>query len=371
MPEAVLDGINTRYEVIGDGPPLLMYAPGGFDATIEKWTTQGVYARIKLLEHLPKKYRCIVFDRRECGHSGGRVEAVTWQHYALQGKRLLEKLGIERAHVMGGCMGVSCVMAFAVAYPQATQSMLCWWPVGGAKYRIKAHERFAQHLAFVRASGGRVELITWAHYARQGKLLLEHLGIERAHVMGGCMGCSCVMAFGVAYPQATLSMLLWWPVGGAKYRINGHQRFAEHAAYVTAQGLDAVVALARSGDKSFGQDPRGGPWVSVVRRDDEFAAAYQRQDVGDYLRLVREMGRTLIDRDTSPGAEPEQLLALQRPALVVPGRDATHATSAARYLEECLPQSEYWDAPVDAQTEQTAPPRVLDFLHAAGASATF
>src|SRR5262245_1752429 len=130
-----------------------MYAPGGFDATIDKWRTQGVYARVKLLDHLPKKYRCIVFDRRECGQSGGRVEAVTWQHYARQGKLLLEKLGIERAHIMGGCMGVSCVMAFAVAYPQATRSMLCWWPVGGAKYRIRAHERFSEHLAFVRSSG--------------------------------------------------------------------------------------------------------------------------------------------------------------------------------------------------------------------------
>ena len=50
------------------------------------------------------------------------------------------------------------------------------------------------------------------------------------------------------------------------------------------------------------------------------------------------------------------------PALIVPGRDDSHATSAARYLEECLPRSEYWDVPVDAQTEHTAPARVLDFL---------
>jgi hypothetical protein len=34
-------------------------------------------------------------------------------------------------------------MAFAVAYPQTTQSMLLWWPVGGAKYRIKGQERFS------------------------------------------------------------------------------------------------------------------------------------------------------------------------------------------------------------------------------------
>ena len=44
MPTATIDGITTRYEVIGDGPPLLMYAPGGFNATIETWANQGVYA---------------------------------------------------------------------------------------------------------------------------------------------------------------------------------------------------------------------------------------------------------------------------------------------------------------------------------------
>ena len=50
------------------------------------------------------------------------------------------------------------------------------------------------------------------------------------------------------------------------------------------------------------------------------------------------------------------------PSLIVPGRDAAHATSAARYLEECLPGAEYWDAPVGDQTEATASARILEFL---------
>ena len=29
MPSAIIDGIVTRYEVVGSGPPPLMYAPGG------------------------------------------------------------------------------------------------------------------------------------------------------------------------------------------------------------------------------------------------------------------------------------------------------------------------------------------------------
>ena len=279
MAEALIDGLRTRYEVRGDGPPLLMYAPGGFDATIEKWTTQGVYARVKLLDHLPKKYKCIVFDRRECGQSAGRIEPITWEHYG-----------------------------------------------------------------------------------RQGKLLLEHLGIERAHVIGGCMGVSCVMAFASAHPAATLSMLLWWPVGGAKYRIKAHQRFGDHLDYVREHGLAGVVSAVQKDGKAFNADPRGGPWASPIRNDRAFAEAFARQEVGNYTQLVERMMRTLFDRDSSPGAEPEQLFKLHIPALIVPGKDESHATSAARYLEECLPKAQYWDVLPEEQTEANAPRRLLDFL---------
>jgi pimeloyl-ACP methyl ester carboxylesterase len=279
LAEAVIDGITTRYEVRGSGAPLLMFSPGGFDATLDRWTTLGVYARIKILDHLSRKYLCIVFDRREAGQSGGRVERVTW-----------------------------------------------------------------------------------AHYVEQGRGLLEHLNIDRAHIMGGCMGCCPAVAFGVRYPEMTLSLLLYWPVGGAKYRINGHLRFAEHLAYVKEHGLEQVVSLARSSGKSFGEDPRGGPWVSVLRRDAAFADAYVRQNVDDYAQLVTGMARTLLDRDTAPGAEPEDMLRLNTPALIIPGHDPSHATSAARYLEECLPTAQYWDVPVDKQTEETAPARMLEFL---------
>ena len=77
------------------------------------------------------------------------------------------------------------------------------------------------------------------------------------------------------------------------------------------------------------------------------------------------MARTLLDRDTAPGAEPEDLLRLDIPALIVPGRDASHATSAARYLEECLPRADYWDVPVAGQTGDSVSARLLPFLDAA------
>src|SRR5262245_10011352 len=279
MASAIIDGIATRYEVLGSGPPLLMYAPGGFNATMETWRQQGVYAKIKLLDHLPQKYTCILFDRRECGQSGGRIERITWQHFV-------------------------------------------------------------------------------AH----GEALLDHLGIARARLMGGCMGCCPVAAFAVQHPGMVSSMVLYWPVGGARYRIAAHTRFAEHLAFVQQHGLDAVVALVEKDGKPFNADARGGPWASVIRRDPAFAETFAKQNVEQYRLIVMSMCRVLFDRDTAPGPEPEDLMRVEIPAFIVPGRDASHATSAARYLEECLAGAEYWDIPVAEQTEETVPSRILEFL---------
>jgi hypothetical protein len=134
---------------------------------------------------------------------------------------------------------------------------------------------------------------------------------------------------------------------------------------VQQHGLEQVVRLVREEGKPFNKDPRGGPWASVIRRDRAFSDSFARQNPDDYKLIVAGMARTLFDRDTAPGAEPEDLLRLDSRALIVPGRDASHATSAARYLEECLPRSEYWDVPVAAQTEDSAPSRILQFLDTA------
>jgi pimeloyl-ACP methyl ester carboxylesterase len=200
----------------------------------------------------------------------------------------------------------------------------------------------------------------------QGKGLLDHLNIRRAHLMGGCMGCSPVISFAVAHPERVLSMIIFWPVGGAKYRISSHQRFAEHLAFVQQNGLEAVVALVAKDGKPFGGDPRGGPWASVLKYDRTFAESYAKQNIDRYKLIVTGMMKNLFDRDTAPGAEPEDLLRLDIPALIVPGNDAAHATSAARYLQECLPRSEYFNAEVAEQTEANVPKRVMEFLKSVG-----
>ena len=278
MPFVDIDGITTHYEVYGSGPPLLMMAPGSFDATIEKWEQAGVWKELRPLEAFAKQHTVIAYDRRESGRSGGRIEGLTWRLYADQAKGLL-----------------------------------------------------------------------------------DHLGIERAFVMGACLGVSVANAFAVAYPQATAGLVLHYPVGGPHFHIAGLKRFAAHREFVERSGLQGIVDLAPE-SPSFFRDSRVGPWASTIVGDEAFARDYAAQDVQAYLAMTDAIGARFYDRDTAPGAEPGELMALEVPAIIIPGHDANHATSAARYLEECLPQSQYWDVMPDQQSAANVGPAILGFL---------
>lgn len=277
MAVAMVDGLEVYYETRGSGAPLLMLAPGGFDATIEKWLATNAWKEIDALEKLSSQFQLIIYDRREAGRSGGRVEKLRWDLYA-----------------------------------------------------------------------------------RQAKGLLDHLKIDSAFVLGGCMGCSVALAFAVSFPEATRALVLHWPVGGYRWKANSRERFARHAALVRERGLAGVVERARE-KGSFWQDPESGPWAPCIARDARFAEAFASQDQQRYLGIVEASGHALFDRDTAPGAEPEEIMGIKAPALIVPGDDPSHATSAAHYLRECLPNAEYWNVmPPEQRTEKVCD-RILEF----------
>ena len=277
MPTATIDGLEVNYVTRGSGPALLMLAPGGFDATLEKWTTAGVWKGMRPLDTLSDFFRVVAYDRRESGASGGRVEKLTWSLFAEQARKLLDQLGIAKAFVLGGCMGCSVATAFAASYPDATHALILHWPVGGYRWKLAGSDRFARHLRFAR----------------------EH-------------------------------------------------------------GLAGVVKRAHEG-KSFWQDPEAGPWASVLVRDQRFAEAFQAQDLERYLGLVAASMRGLFDRDMPPGAEPEELMAMKVPALIIPGDDPAHATSGAHYLRELLPRPEFWPVMPPEQTPERVRDRILEF----------
>jgi pimeloyl-ACP methyl ester carboxylesterase len=277
MPNASIDGIDTYYETQGSGSPILMCAPGGFDASIDKWRVASAWTGIDAIKALAAEHTVILYDRRECGQSGGRVER-----------------------------------------------------------------------------------LSWATYTRHGKSLLDHLQIQSAWIMGGCMGCSVGLAFGVHYPEATRGLILHWPVGGYRWKANSQERFMRHYKFAKESGLTGVVERARGG-KSFWQDAEGGPWATLIARDGAFADQFAAQDLEHYLAMIIASGRSLFDRDTAPGAEPEEVLGVKVPSLIIPGDDPSHATSGAHYLRELLPKADFWNVMPPEQTTRKVCERILEF----------
>jgi pimeloyl-ACP methyl ester carboxylesterase len=215
------------------------------------------------------------------------------------------------------------------------------------------------------ASGGRVETLSWKLIAAQGKGLLDHLGISRGFVLGGCMGCSVAAAFAVQFPETCDGVILHWPVGGYRWRIMGRQRFDEHLDFVRQNGLAAVVARARQSG-SFWQDPSAGPWASVIARSADFAESFARQPLGRYLGIVAVSRDTLFPKSQPTGVAEEELMGLTMPTLIIGGNDEVHTRSAAWTMHELIPGARIAPAFPPDQTPENVAGWIRDFARNPG-----
>jgi pimeloyl-ACP methyl ester carboxylesterase len=153
---ATINGIKVHYQVQGSGPPLLMFAPGGFGSVMSRWTAAGgkrEWQEMDGLAALSRHFKAIAYDRREAGQSGGRIEPLSWDLYVEEAKGLLDLAGAQQAIVLGSCMGAALALAFAVRHPGACRALYLHWPVGGYRWMMKGHEFFRRHIEFVRANG--------------------------------------------------------------------------------------------------------------------------------------------------------------------------------------------------------------------------
>jgi pimeloyl-ACP methyl ester carboxylesterase len=249
--------------------------------------------------------------------------------------------------------------------PRGFDSTLQSWEHGKWK-DMDAIDTLAKHFTVVAydrresgLSGGRVEVLTWKVYAQHGKLLLEHLGVEKSFVLGVCMGVAVANQFASLYPQACLGTILAQPVGGHRWQKRTHAFFNRHLDYVREQGLEAV--RARASGKNFMGDPEGGPWASVLASDPAFAERFVKQDVASYLETVAASRDALFPDSFVSGPRPEELLTIDTAASIWPGDDASHSTSGAHQLRELLPRMEYWDLHPSKQTAANMLERMIAF----------
>ena len=74
------DGTSIYYEEAGEGPAILLIAPGGMKSSIQAWSA----APWNPLDELQGSFRVIAMDQRNAGKSKGTIDAEDgWHSYVV------------------------------------------------------------------------------------------------------------------------------------------------------------------------------------------------------------------------------------------------------------------------------------------------
>jgi 3-oxoadipate enol-lactonase len=107
MPVAKVGEINLCYEVHGKGQPLILIT--GFASAQNLW-----YSQVRAFS---RDYRVVTFDNRGFGKSDKPPGPYTTKMLAGDTIALMDRLGIEKAHILGGSMGGMVAQEMAIDHP--------------------------------------------------------------------------------------------------------------------------------------------------------------------------------------------------------------------------------------------------------------
>jgi pimeloyl-ACP methyl ester carboxylesterase len=139
MPYFERDGISLYFEETGKGFPLLVFAPGGMRSSIEYWQQSPFDPR----REFSGEFRVVAMDQRNAGRSRAPVRANDgWHSYTGDHLALLDHLGIDQCHVLGGCIGSSYCLGLAERVTERVTSAVLQNPIGLHENRDAFYEMF-------------------------------------------------------------------------------------------------------------------------------------------------------------------------------------------------------------------------------------
>jgi len=127
VPTFVRGDTSIHYEVYGTGHPVLLLAPGGLRSSIPFWDLAPFHP----VRELAGLFQVIAMDQRNAGQSRAPVSAADgWQSYTSDHVALLDHLGIESCHLLGGCIGGAFSLSLVAAVPARITAAVLQQPIG-------------------------------------------------------------------------------------------------------------------------------------------------------------------------------------------------------------------------------------------------
>ncbi len=139
MPLLERDAVKLYYEQHGEGFPVLLFAPGGMRSAVSFWEGSTVNPITELSSH----FRVIAMDQRNADQSKAPVSADDgWHTYTEDHIALLDHLGVERTHVIGGCIGGPYALGLMKAAPGRVTAAVLQQTIGFDGNRALFYEMF-------------------------------------------------------------------------------------------------------------------------------------------------------------------------------------------------------------------------------------
>jgi pimeloyl-ACP methyl ester carboxylesterase len=159
MPVLQRDDGEIRYRIFGRGFPVLLFAPGGLRSRMEMWPgAPGGPPRpwVDWTAALPAAgFTAVAMDQRNAGASRTAIAADHgWHTYAADHIALMDHLGFETFHVLGGCIGGSFCLKAVETAPRRVKSAVLQNPIGlhpeHPDYFPKSHAEWSREQLDVR-----------------------------------------------------------------------------------------------------------------------------------------------------------------------------------------------------------------------------
>jgi class 3 adenylate cyclase len=115
--------VNVAYQVLGEGPPDLVYVWGWLSHLDFQWTDPTIAS---FLRRLASFSRLIMFDKRGMGLSDPVGSAPTFEERMDDIRAVLDAVGSERAALLGFSEGAALSVLFAASHPERTSGLILY-----------------------------------------------------------------------------------------------------------------------------------------------------------------------------------------------------------------------------------------------------
>jgi pimeloyl-ACP methyl ester carboxylesterase len=161
------------------------------------------------------------------------------------------------------------------------------------------------------------------------RALLEHLGLEQAHVVGFSMGGSMVLNFALRYPALCRSIVVIGAGAGTTNRERFEQDIDRTVGLLQTQGIDAFAEIYAE-----------GPTRQPFKRKDPHGWAVFRRQLTDHSPVGQALTMLGVQRARPTiFALEDALPTLEVPTLVIIGDEDEPCVDAAVFLKRHIPSA--------------------------------